>query len=82
VTRQLGDIRHLLRIDVQKAKAELLKHVTEITMVPQIVGKKGYYIAEGEWNLLSGYEQKTGNSGTENVRMVAGARFELATFGL
>src|ERR1035437_2572439 len=41
VTGQLGDIRQLLQVDVQKAKVELAKHVTEIRMMPQIEGKKG-----------------------------------------
>jgi hypothetical protein len=49
VTGQLGDIRLLLQVDVQRAKAELEKHVSEIRVVPQVEGKKGHYIAEGEW---------------------------------
>jgi hypothetical protein len=76
VTRQLGDIRQLLKVDVQKAKAELEKHVTSIRMVPQVEGKKGYYIAEGEWNLLGGYGEEARNSATKRIRMVAGACFE------
>lgn len=40
VKGQLGDIRQLLQVDVQRAKAELAKHVTEIRMVPQSEGKK------------------------------------------
>src|ERR1035438_2782305 len=46
VTWQIGDIRQLLKVDVQKAKVELEKHVQEIRMVPQADGKKGHYIAE------------------------------------
>jgi len=82
VTGQLGNIRQLLVLDVQKAKAELEKHVTSIRMVPQMEGKKGYYIAEGEWNLLGGYGEEAGNSATKRIRMVAGGGFEPPTFGL
>ena len=78
VTGQLGDIRQLLNVDVQKAKAELAKHVSGIRMVPQVEGKKGHYVAEGEWNLLGGY----GEGEEKCVRMVAGAGFEPPTFGL
>lgn len=60
VTGQLGGIRQLLQVDVQKAKAELKKHVTEIRMLPQVEGKKGHYVAEGEWNLLGGYGEMSG----------------------
>ena len=82
VTGQLGDIRQLLKVDVQKAKAELQKHVTEIRMVPQVEGKKGHYIAEGEWNLLGGYGEEAGNRTEVQFRMVAGEGFEPSTFGL
>ena len=51
-------------------------------MVPQIVGKKDYNFAEGEWNLLGGYGEEGGNPATKRIRMVAGAGFEPATFGL
>jgi hypothetical protein len=82
VTGQLGDIRQLLKVDVQKAKAELEKHVTGIRMIPQVEGKKGHYVAEGEWNLLGEYSEETDNSATERIRMVAGEGFEPSTFGL
>ncbi|MGI8961547.1 MAG: hypothetical protein ACR2IV_17655 [Bryobacteraceae bacterium] len=44
-----------MKTDVNKAKAELRKHVTEIRMVPVITDKKGHYEAEGAWDLLGGY---------------------------
>jgi hypothetical protein len=53
-----------------------------IRMVPQVEGKKSHYIAEGQWNLLGGYGEKSGNPGAEHVRMVAGEGFEPSTFGL
>ena len=82
VNGQLSDIRLLLVADVQKAKAELAKHVGEIRMVPQVEGKKGYYIAEGEWDLLGGYGEDAGTPPTKRIRMVAGEGFEPSTFGL
>ena len=78
----LGDIRQLLKVDAQKAKAELEKHVTEIRMMPQADGKKGHYIAEGEWDLLGGYGEDAGTPPTKRTRMVAGEGFEPSTFGL
>jgi site-specific DNA recombinase len=77
VSERLGNIRELLNADVQKAKAELAKHVTEIRMLPQPQGKKGHYIATGEWNLLGGYPEGVGLQvgAGKRVRMVAGAYF-------
>lgn len=60
VTERLGDIRLLLNADVQKAKVELGRHAATIRMLPQGEGKKGHYIAEGEWNLLGGYAEEPG----------------------
>jgi hypothetical protein len=80
ITRQLGD-RQLLKVDVQKAKAELEKHVSGIHMVPQVEGKHGHYVAEGEWNLLGGYGEEAGIP-AKRIRMVAGGGFEPPTFGL
>ena len=72
MTGQFSDIRQLLKGDVQEAKVELEKHVTSIWMVPQVEGKKGHYIAEGQWNLLGGYGEETGNSATKRIGLVAG----------
>lgn len=82
VAGQMGNVRQLLKADVQKAKILLKSHVSGIRMVPQPNGKKGHYVAEGEWNLLGGYGEKSGNPGAEHIRMVAGEGFEPSTFGL
>jgi DNA invertase Pin-like site-specific DNA recombinase len=84
VSERLGDIRGLLNADVQRAKAELAKHVTQIEMQPRAEGKKGHYVAVGEWNLLGGYPEALGNqeNAEKRVRMVAGGGFEPPTFGL
>ena len=57
----MSNIRQLLYADLQRAKAELAKHVSGIRMLLQPEGKKGYYIAAGEWNLLGGYSQGAGH---------------------
>ena len=84
VSERLGDIRQLLYADVRRAKIELAKHVSGIRMLPQPEGKKGHYIATGEWNLLGGYAEGVGHQdGSEKrVGMVAGEGFEPSTFGL
>lgn len=48
VMRRLGDIHGLLTGDVQRAKSELAKHCTEITLSPE--GQT--YEISGDWNLL------------------------------
>lgn len=84
VTQGLADLRSLLSRDARLARTELLQHVSEIRMMPQGGPAGRYYIAEGQWNLLGDSAQKdqTRQTSAWRVRMVAGARFELATFGL
>jgi hypothetical protein len=73
VTGQLGDIRKLLHTDVLQAKLELEKHIKAIRMVPKTDGKKGHYVAEGEWNLLGGYGSDA-NLADPHFCLVAGER--------
>jgi site-specific DNA recombinase len=81
VSERLSDIRQVLNADVQRAKGELAKHVSKITMLPQGEGKESHYAAAGEWNLLGGYAEHICNQ-EKRVRMVAGGGFEPPTFGL
>jgi site-specific DNA recombinase len=84
VKDQISDIRAVLGRDAGRARLELAKHVREIKMQPRQVGQHRFYQAEGEWNLLGGLPE-TGPNGQQSgwrVRMVAGAGFEPATFGL
>jgi hypothetical protein len=85
VTRRLGDLRTLLSGDPVAARKELLKHVSEIRMMPQArnENEKPHYVAEGNWNLL-GHEKEefAGDNTSRQIRVVAGAGFEPATFGL
>ncbi len=84
VTERLGDVRKLLYMDVDLARTELAKHVSKIRMLPHYFGASGHYIAEGKWDLLGGYPQngRTRQPFGGRARMVAGAGFEPATFGL
>ena len=82
VSGQFGNLRSLIRTSVTRAKAELQKHVSEIRMLPQAEGKKGSYVAEGEWNFWVDSMGKCGNSGIPHFEMVAGEGFEPSTFGL
>jgi hypothetical protein len=62
VTGQLGSIRGLLQADAPRAKAELAKHVGTIRMIPHTLGKHGYYVAEGEWDLLGEKKRETSSA--------------------
>ena len=48
--QRLSDVHGLLTGDVQRAKSELAKHCTEITLTPE--GQT--YQVSGDWNLLGG----------------------------
>ena len=52
VTKRILDLRELLSKDVLLAKAELLKHVQEIRMIPRMDENGAHYEATGEWTLL------------------------------
>ena len=72
ITERVANISSLLRKDVERAKNELQKHASSITMTPT----DDHYTASGTWNLIG--------SGGEAMRvwMVAGGGFEPPTFGL
>ena len=84
VTQRLGDLRGLLAGQPAEARRELLKHVSEIRMVPQEGIGNPHYVAEGKWNLLGNEKDSFSylNSAPTQIRMVAGAGFEPTTFGL
>jgi hypothetical protein len=52
VAAGLDNLREALRKDTALARAEILKHTTEITMTPQTKAQKPFYVAEGKWDLL------------------------------
>ena len=84
VTQRLGDLRSLLAGDPVLARKELLKHVSEIRMIPQGGEGKPHYVAEGRWNLLGNEKDSSTslNAVPTQIRMVAGVGFEPTTFGL
>ncbi len=70
---QLRNIQGMVATDIMKAKVELAKHLNAIRMNPQTVDGKGTYVAEGEWDLLGGYDGGSG-PGENPLVMVAGVR--------
>jgi site-specific DNA recombinase len=82
VTANLADVPSLLNKDVTLARAELARHVNEIRMEPNFTER--HYTARGEWDLLGGNPETDRARHLPGVRarMVAGAGFEPATFGL
>ena len=81
VHSRLADVRKLLCADVPRARTELARHVDRIVIRPVEVAGQRYYMATGGWDLL-GRELGPQDAAPPVLEMVAGARFELATFGL
>jgi site-specific DNA recombinase len=73
---RLSSLPDLLSCDVPRARTELAKHVTQITMHPAEQNGDRHYTCQGEWNLLGNFNCPG------DVRMVAGGGFEPPTFGL
>jgi hypothetical protein len=89
VGREIQKLSALLNENSPLVKPELHKHLSSITMHPVGgVGGEWHYEAEGSWNLLGTdekspqEEQRAQDSDEGHLRMVAGAGFEPATFGL
>ena len=85
VLTRMGDLRALMVGDPAPARKELLKHVSEIRMMPhEATNGKGHYVANGEWRLLGNQQDtlKALEPAHREIRVVAGAGFEPATFGL
>ena len=72
ITERMGNLRALLAGDQRPARKELLKHVSEIRMMPQAVNGKSHYVAEGSWHLL-GNERDGSEAIPTQIRVVAGA---------
>jgi hypothetical protein len=75
VINRLAALRDLLNSDVTQARAELLKHVTEIRLCPKRTETGIDYVAVGEWNLLGNYPEMDRARHLQGVRarLVAGA---------
>jgi hypothetical protein len=61
----------LLNIDVTQARAELLRHVSEIRLKAGQTETGGESVAEGEWNILGTYPE------TDRARHLLGVRARL-----
>lgn len=57
--KRLRDLTGLLKGDVLRAKSELAKHCTQITLTPE----GSSYVVSGDWNLLGG---RSGGAGGQN----------------
>ena len=58
VISRLSDLRSLLNSDVPTAKAEILRHVDRIDLTPMQANGERFFVASGEWDLLSGYDSR------------------------
>lgn len=89
VERKIQNLTTLFNAQSPAAKQLLQQHLKAVTMHPVKDNSRGwYYEAEGTWNLLGRDENApreepaAQNSNEGQLRMVAGAGFEPATFGL
>jgi hypothetical protein len=82
ITTRLTDIRGLPSSDARKARAEISRHVDKIVLLPVEKHGKRFYLATGEWSLIENKMGPDHEPAPVKLRMVAGARFERATFGL
>ena len=65
-------------VSVQRARAELSKHVSAIRLTPSGEGAEASYVTEGEWDLLGADKARTGLvAGDCNERKVAPLPFRL-----
>jgi site-specific DNA recombinase len=71
VKNRLAALCDLLNSDVTQARAELLRHVSEIRLAPQQTENGSEYVAMGEWNLLGNYPE------TDRARHLLGVRARL-----
>ena len=70
----LNNLRDVLRKDTALVRTEILKHTSEITMIPQREAKHRHCVAEGNWDLLGSDSNLARGSQYHNwrPRMVAG----------
>jgi hypothetical protein len=84
VKHRLATLCDLLNSDVTQARAELLRHVSEIRLKPMQAETGSEYVAEGEWDLLGTYPEtdRARHLLSVRARLVAGARLEPTTYRL
>jgi hypothetical protein len=83
ITRRLADLQQLISGEPAEARKELVKHVSEIRMLPHDANGDGngkpHYVAEGTWHLVGG-EEETGNVMSPQIRSVAAPRNYLGNY--
>ena len=82
VHHSLSNLLKLLSSDPIRARTELMRHIQAIVLEPQDEAGKRFCVATGEWNLLGNEAGPPDEAAPLSLRMVAGAGFEPATFGL
>ena len=89
VEKEIAGLSDLLSSNPPVTKRELHRHLTAVTMHPvKYISRGWFYEAKGVWNLLGTDENAprkepvAQDSNKGQLRMVAGAGFEPATFGL
>jgi hypothetical protein len=77
VKNRLAALCELLNSDVTRARAEILRPVSKIRLIPGQTDNGSGYVATGEWNLLGNYPEKDQARHLLGVRarLVAGARY-------
>jgi hypothetical protein len=84
IEQEVSQLSQLLNLDSDRARAHLVQHVSDVQVKPTDAARKKFYIAEGKW-LVAEDEIVTGallDGDACLLRLVAGAGFEPATFGL
>jgi hypothetical protein len=83
VIDRLATLRDLISTDVTQARAEILKHVSEIRLIPKQTNAGAEYVAVGKWDLLGNFPEMDRARNLPGVRalFVAGVGFEPTTFG-
>ncbi len=71
VKNRLATLSELVNTDLTQARAELLRHVSEIRLAPRETATGSDYVAEGEWNLLRTHPE------IERARNLLGVRARL-----
>jgi site-specific DNA recombinase len=84
VSSKFANLRELIQKDVVRARAELLRHVSEIQLAPTETASGLEYVAKGNWSLLGerGEADRARHLHGVRARLVAGVGFEPTTSGL
>ena len=85
VLEEFQDLSALLGEDPVRSRAKIQQHVSSITMTPTKRDGERIYVADGDWETVENQPDRHVEDNAYpglHFRMVAGAGFEPATFGL